>query len=139
MSSKDPVKITLPEDEDGESPGWILLRGRGDKFKAGERRALYAYVDELKAGGVGDISMNMDLVRRMIAHLLRDWSLDLPRPTANVVNGQVVGYEHLEILDQLDTDFEDELLLRAGEWLRQIAVNFQPTSKPESPTAPSAA
>src|SRR3954469_22664048 len=139
MSSKDPIKITLPPDEDGESPGWILVRGRGDKFKAGERAALYAYVDEIKAGGSGDISSNMKLVRRMIHHILRDWSLDLPKPTVHVKDGQVSGYENAASLDQLDVDFEDELLLHAGQWLKQIAVNFQASREPESPTAPSAA
>lgn len=139
MSSKDPVKVTLPDDEDGEPQGWVLFRGRGDKFKAGERQALYAYVDELRAASVGEITLNIKLVRRMICHVLRDWSLDLPRPTAHVTNGQVTGYENVEVLDQLDTAFEDELLLYAGQWLKQIAVNFQPTPAPESPTAPSAA
>lgn len=140
MSSKDPIKITLPDDEDGEAQGWVLLRGRGDKFKSGERRALYAYVDELKGAGVGDITMNMDLVRRMIAHLIRDWSFDLPRPQALVTAGQVTGYEHLESLDQLDTVAEDELMSHASIWLKQIAVDFRPGGQgPETPTAPSAA
>ena len=139
MSSKDPIKITLPDDEDGEPQGWLLLRGKGDKFKAGERQALYRYVDEIKGSDAGDIMQNMLLVRRMVCHILRDWSLDLPRPTAHVLNGQVTGYENTEVLDQLDTAFEDELLLYAGQWLRQIAVNFQPTPAPDSPTAPSVA
>lgn len=139
MSSKDPVKITLPDDEDGEPQGWVLFRGKGDKFKAGERQALYAYVDELKAAGAGDLMQNMKLVRRMICHILRDWSLDLPRPVAHVVNGQVTGYENVEVLDQLDTAFEDELLLYAGNWLKQISINFQPSPAANSPTAPSAA
>lgn len=139
MSSKDPVKITLPDDEDGESQGWLLLRGRGDKFKAGERKALYEYIDEIKAAGAGDITQNFSLLRRMICHLIRDWSYDLPRPTAHVINGQVTGYENEASLDLLDTPAEDELLNHARLWLKQVAVNFGPTPDPQSPTEPSAA
>ena len=139
MSSRDPVKITLPDDEDGEPQGWVLLRGRGEKFKAGERQALYVYIDELKVAGVGEISQNIRLVRRMICHVLRDWSFDLPRPVAHVINGQVTGYENEASLDMLDTAAEDELLLYAGQWLNQVAVNFKASKDPASPTGPSAA
>lgn len=140
MSSKEPVKITLPDDDEGSPGGWMLLRGPGDRFKSGERKALYEYVDELRAAGVGDISQNLQLVRRMIAFILRDWSFDLPKPHAIVAGGTVTGYEYLEALDDLDTDAEDELLLHAGRWLKQIAVNFSPGGQnPESPTGPSAA
>ena len=139
MSSKEPIKITLADDEDGEPQGWILVRAKGDKFKAGERKALYEYVDTLRAQGVGEISQNFALLRRMVIHILRDWSFDVPRPIAHVTAGHVTGYENEASLDLLDTAAEDELLDYARLWLKQVAVNFTPSREPESPTEPSVA
>jgi hypothetical protein len=135
LSNKDPVKVTLPEDEEGSGGGWILFRGKGDRFKAGERRALYEYFDGLD---VGDAVKNLMLARRMSLHLIRDWSYELPRPTAVMTNGQM-SYENAGSLDELDCAAEDEILNYAALWVKQIAINFGASRDPESPTVPSGA
>jgi hypothetical protein len=145
LSNKDPVKVTLPEDDEGVSGGWVLFRGKGERFKAGERRALYEYHDGLT---VGDAVKNLMLARRMALHLIRDWSFEqelpdgklvkLPVPSAVMTNG-TVSYENAGSLDELECGAEDEILGYAAQWVKQIAINFGASKDPESPTVPSGA
>ena len=124
-----PHKITLP---DGS---WVNLRSKQRRFKAGERRALYELFDKLEGG---EAVKTLTLVRHMAAHLIEDWSLDLPRPQAELKNGQVL-YENMESLDEIDCAMEDEILAYAGEWLKQISINLNPSREANSPTEPSGA
>lgn len=130
MTSTDSQKITMP---DGER--WMRLRGKGRRFKAGERRKLYETYDSMTGGPA---IKELTLVRYMAAHLIEDWSLELPRPQAVMKDGDVI-YEHMASLDELDCDMEDELLAYAAGWVKQIAINFAATRDPESPTPPSGA
>ena len=136
MSNTDHYKVTLPDHEDGEPGGWMLLRGKGRRFKAGERRALYEFFDTIKDRGKA--IQELLLVRRMALHLVQDWSFDIPVPRVEVIAGEV-SYAHAESLDELDVEAENELLRYAGEWIRQVSINFAPAKDPASPTSPSGA
>jgi len=76
-------------------------------------------------------------MRRIIAHIVEDWYLEVPHPRVVWKDGRLEGYEHLEALDELDTDVEDLLLIEAKWWMEKIAINFGPTPDPNSPTEPS--
>lgn len=122
------MKITVGED-------WVNLREPTDKFKSWERRSLYSEYDRVEGGSV---VKELRLTHFMVCHLLRDWSLDLPRPSVTYKDGDVV-YENLASLDQLDFDLENELLVVAAARLKEISINFAASPEPESPTEPSAA
>ena len=122
------MKITM---EDGER--WANVRDTSERFKSWERRGLYERFDATEGGMA---IKELTVIRYMIAHLLRDWSLDLPLPKAVYTTGSI-SYENLDSLDQLDTDMEDELLAVGAKWTKQIAINFAPQPDPESPTKPS--
>lgn len=126
--------VTIPG-QDGEPDRWVRLRDKKLRFKAGERRALYGIYDGLEGG---QATKELTLVRHMLAHLVEEWSFDMPRPSADMRDGTVV-YEHLDSLDELDCDMEDELLAVGARWVKQIAINFSPAKDPESPTSPSGA
>lgn len=121
--------------QDGEPDRWARLREKKQRFKAGERRALYAIYDGLDCGAT---VKELTLVRYMLAHLIEEWSYDLPRPSADMREGTVI-YEHLDSLDELDCEMEDELIAIGARWVKQIAINFSPSKDPESPTSPSGA
>lgn len=124
-----PEKITLDD-------AWANLRDRTDKFKAGERRLLYEIADT--TGEATAASGSLLLMRHVIAHILRDWSLDEQRPRVVWTDGRPTGYEHMETLDQLDVDFENELLIHARWWMDKITLNLNPSVDRASPTGVSA-
>jgi hypothetical protein len=126
-------KLTIPG-EDGEPDRWVNLRSHNQRFKAGERRMLYEFVDTVNAQSP---SGSLSLLRRIIAHIVESWYLEVSPPRVVWKDGVLVGYENLESLDELDTDVEDELLIEAKWWMDKIAINFGPSPDKESPTKPS--
>src|SRR5690606_30998395 len=109
-------KLTITG-EDGEPDRWVNLRSHSQKFKAGERRLLYEFADTIK--DAGQASGSLALLRRITAHIIEGWYLDVPHPRVVWKDGKLVGYEHLESLDELDTDVEDELLVEAKWWMEK--------------------
>lgn len=129
-----PTKITIPG-EDGEEDRWIQVRDTKQRFKAGERRKLYEVYAEVEAQR-GKQMADMALMRTMACHLVHSWSLEVPPPRAEMVNGGVV-YSNANSLDELDVDMENELFGICAQWVKQISVNFGASTNPESPTEPS--
>lgn len=128
-------KLTIPG-EDGEPDRWVNLRSHSQKFKAGERRLLYEFADSVESKSA---SGSLALLRRIIAHIVEDWYLDVRHPKVVWKDGKIIGYESLDSLDELDTDVEDELLVEAKWWMDKIAINFGPSPDKSSPTPPSGA
>ena len=122
------MKLTMP---DGER--WVNLRDKDKRFKSGERKKLYEVYDGLTGG---DVSKQLALVQHILAHLIEDWSLEMPHPRIELANGSYgeISYLHMDSLDNVDTDMENELLSVAAGWLNQISINFTPTTDPASPT-----
>lgn len=131
------VKITdhfeSDDDEQGEEY-WIQFRPMKERFKGGERAAIYAYLDEVEGG---QATKTLMLARRIALHVVHSWSLDLPVPRPIITAGKVTGYDNVDVLDQLDTEVEDWILLYAKIWMEKIAINFAANPDPESPTKPS--
>ena len=122
--------------EDGEEPEkfWIQFRPAKERFKGGERKAIYQFLDSTEGG---QAYRTLAVVRQIALHVVHSWSFDFPPPRPIIEAGQVVGYEHAESLDLLDTEAEDWVLQYAKIWMEKIAVNFGPQKDPESPTKPS--
>lgn len=118
-------KITI---DDGS---WVNLREPNERMKAGERRMLYEMADKLEGG---QASVSLQLMRHVAAHLIRDWSLDAPHPRVVWKDGRPDSYEHVESLDELDCEMENEILLVAKEWMDKITLSFKPSRDPASPT-----
>ena|SRR5690606_13505206 len=128
-------KIAIPG-EDGEPDRWVNLRSHNQRFKAGERRMLYEFVDTVDEKSP---SGSLALLRRIAAHIIEGWYLDIPHPRVVWKDGRIVGYENLDALDEVDTDVEDLILIEAKWWMEKIAINFGPTPDKDSPTKPSGA
>jgi hypothetical protein len=129
-------KLVVPreEGEDGEER-WVNMRSHRDRLKAGERRKLYEYADTFENKAAA--TTNLMLLRRIAAHLIEDWYLDIPHPRLLWKDGLPADYAHLEAFDALDTDVEEWILAEAKWWMTKISLNFGPTPDPDSPTKPS--
>jgi hypothetical protein len=123
--------------EAGEPERWMQLRDKNERFKSGERRKLYEVHAQAQASGLPPQIQELTLLRHMASHLVHSWSLSVPPPRAVMTHGDVL-YEHMESLDELDVDMENELFAVCLEWVNQIAISFKPSPDSESPTGPSA-
>lgn len=109
------MKITLPGGQ------WAVLADP-DTITAGQRRKLLSGFDG------ADKESTWDAVNRATAHLLQEWSFDLPLPTV----------EDLSSLDEITAKQVDCLYEHLSEIIRELTPNFDPNPDPASPTVPSA-
>lgn len=124
------TQLTVPIE--GEEDIVIVLRDKSDRFKSWERRGLYESFDKLE-GGVA--IKELYLMRQMSAHIVRSWSLDVPPPTVEYKNGEIV-YSNLKCYDDLDADVEAAIMLVAGPMVEKLKLNFAPSQDKASPTKP---
>jgi hypothetical protein len=127
-----PKRIIIPRED--EDDAWVQVRSPQQRMSGGERKSIYKYLDETEGGNVYKQYL---LLRRIAAHLIHSWSIDLPAPRVQMDKGKVVGYSDEDSFDALDDDVETIILAYANEWANKIALNFAADPEPSSPTKPS--
>ena len=120
---------------DGEPDVTIVIRDKSDRFKSWERRGLYESVDASEGKGVA--VRELELMRRMSAHIIRSWSLEASPPRVELKDSGEIIYTDLGVYDQLDADIEAAIMLHAGPMVKQLQLNFGASPDKKSPTKPS--